>query len=60
MIIGKRVAVNYNENYIGTLVAFGIGFCSVFEGIGHYTEAIVMKDGGEVCTCPVNCITVIL
>ena len=59
MIIGRRVAVNFREQYFGTLVAFGVGYEELRDGIGHYTEAVIMNDDGELCTCPVNCVTVI-
>ena len=60
MIIGKQVEVKYNDEiYTGTLVHFGIGFEELRDGIGHFTEAVVMKENGEIKSCPVCCMTVL-
>ena len=54
MIIGKQVEVTYNkETYVGTLVHFGIGYEELRDGIGHYTEAVIMTESGEIKNCPV-------
>lgn len=54
MIIGKLVEVSYNkETYVGTLVHFGIGYEELRDGIGHYTEAVIMTETGEIKNCPV-------
>lgn len=54
MIIGKQVEVKYNKKeYVGTLVAFGVAYEELRDGIGHYTEAIIMLDDGTIDTCPV-------
>ena len=61
MIIGKQVEVTYNkEIYIGTLVHFGVGFEELRDGVGHFTEAVIMKEDGEITTCPVCCIKVLM
>ena len=55
MIIGKQVEVTYNkETYVGTLVHFGIGYEELRDGIGHYTEAVIMTESGEIKNCPVE------
>ena len=60
MIIGKLVEVAYNkEIYTGILVHFGIGYEELRDGIGHYTEALVMREDGEIKTCPVTCMKVL-
>lgn len=61
MIIGKQVEVKYNKNeYVGTLVAFGIGYEELRDStIGHFSEAIVLLDDGTIKTCPVTCMKVL-
>lgn len=59
-IIGKTVKVSGKRGeYTGTLVAFGIGYEELRDGIGHYTEAVVMREDGELCNCPVNMVRVL-
>ncbi len=60
MIIGKQVEVRYNkETYGGTLVHFGISFEDLRYGVGHYTEAIIEKEDGQLKTAPVCCVRVL-
>lgn len=59
-MIGKRVNVHFfGTCYEGVLVHFGIGFEELRDGIGHFTEAVILLDDGSVKTCPVTCITLI-
>lgn len=61
MIIGKRVRFRQKEhNNEGVLVAFGITYEELRDGIGHYTTAVIMKDDGEIIEHPVQCVKVIL
>lgn len=59
MIIGKKVEVDFREKYTGTLIHFGIGYDELRDGIGHFTEAIVMTEDGQLHNCPANCVRVL-
>lgn len=59
MIIGKRVKIDHNGKE-GALVAFGLSFEELRDGIGHYTTAVIMMDDGEIVEYPAQRVRVIL
>ena len=54
--IGRYVEVTWgsNKGKFGMLVHFGIGYEELRDGIGHYTEAVIVNGDGDFFTVPVN------
>jgi hypothetical protein len=61
MSIGKRVKVVRDGQifYHGTLVAFGIDFEELRDGIAQFSTAIIEKDDGSLCNVAVPYVVIL-